>query len=127
MITRLSRAAAGVIAALIAPVLAGCASDNELDLAVEGCVANEDDRRHVYVTDEGGTLILRTEGDESAGAPFLVLWCVYDHLDMPEAITSRISSTRALDGTQTGTWDRYSASWTYHPNSGLNLIIEHAR
>lgn len=123
MITTMRRAAAG----LIVPVLAGCGGGSVFDLAVEGCVTDEDDGRHLYVTDEGSTLILRTEGEESAGASFLVLWCVYDHLDMPEAITSRIGSTRALDGTQTGTWDAYSASWTYHPNSGLNLIIEHTR
>lgn len=52
MITTMRRAAAGLIAALIVPVLAGCGGGSVFDLAVEGCVTDEDDGRHLYVTDE---------------------------------------------------------------------------
>jgi len=34
--------------------------------------------------------------------------------------------TRALDGTQSDTWDGLQASWSYHPDSGINLLIEKA-
>lgn len=34
-----------------------------------------------------------------------------------------MSQTRALDGTQHGTWGNISASWTYHPDSGLDAVL----
>jgi hypothetical protein len=43
---------------------------------------------------------------------------------MPDSIDSRIGSKRALDGRQTATWDGFSASWGYHPDSGLDIVID---
>ena len=34
---------------------------------------------------------------------------------------------RALDGRQTGTWDDFEASWGYHPDDGINLVIEEVK
>lgn len=79
---------------------------------------------YLYVTDGGSTLILETQGDESLGAPFDVLDCVFARLDMPQSVISQIERTRALDGTLDAAWDQFEASWTYHPDSGLSLIVE---
>ena len=34
-----------------------------------------------------------------------------------------LAASRALDGTQEQSWGDYSASWTYHPDDGLNIVI----
>ncbi len=77
------------------------------------------------VEDGGQTLILNTKpkDDDPLGMTALSLECVYKQLDIPKHITESISVTRALDGRQFGDWDGYSASWGYHPDTGLNLII----
>jgi hypothetical protein len=43
---------------------------------------------------------------------------------MPGSIVARLDSTRAMDGVQQATWDSYTATWSYHPDSGIDLIIE---
>ncbi|OAV61533.1 hypothetical protein [Enteractinococcus helveticum] len=67
--------------------------------------------------------MITTEGTESYGASGDEVACVLDELAMPSNIVNRLEATRALDGTQTGTWDGYEATWNYHPNSGMNLTI----
>ena len=32
-------------------------------------------------------------------------------------------STRALDGRQSATWAQFEASWTYHPDDGLDVLV----
>ena len=45
-------------------------------------------------------------------------------LDTPDSVVNRMSNTRALDGMQEATWGDFEATWTYHPDDGLDLIIE---
>lgn len=40
------------------------------------------------------------------------------------AMLQRMASTRAFDGTLTAEGDGVQASWTYHPDDGMTLIIE---
>jgi hypothetical protein len=89
---------------------------SELDALFEGVVT---------VEDGGKTLIVNTkpQDDDAAGFTSLSLDCVYEELDVPTSITARIGQTRALDGRQDGEWDGFNASWSYHPDSGANLII----
>lgn len=77
------------------------------------------------VEDDGHTLIVSTKpADEDAlGMTTLTLDCVYEELDVPRHVSELIGTTRALDGRQTGEWDEFSASWGYHPDNGLSLII----
>ncbi len=49
--------------------------------------------------------------------------CVMDELEAPESVLAQMGSTRALDGMQSATWSTYKATWTYHPDDGLDLII----
>ncbi|WP_417554323.1 hypothetical protein [Microbacterium sp.] len=79
----------------------------------------------VSVEDDGKTLIVQTkpEDDDPLGITGLALDCVYEQLDVPTRITERIAATRSLDGRQEAEWEDYSASWSYHPDSGANLII----
>ncbi|HSP75242.1 MAG TPA: hypothetical protein VLO31_03390 [Cryobacterium sp.] len=78
----------------------------------------------ITVGDEGRSISMTSEGGESAGADFEDLACVLVELDTPDSVFNRIDSTRALDGRQTGTWEDYSATWGYHPDSGLDIVIE---
>jgi hypothetical protein len=36
---------------------------------------------------------------------------------------TEIDNTRALDGMQRDSWRKFKASWTYHPDDGLNIVI----
>lgn len=83
---------------------------------------------YVRVADEGASLIISGAGaEERTGASITHLACVLAELDVPDAVVSQIEGTRALDGRQHASWDGLTASWTYHPDSGLNLILQEER
>lgn len=50
--------------------------------------------------------------------------CILGAVDISDAVIAQMDGTRALNGRQTGSWDGFTASWTYHPNSGLNIIVQ---
>lgn len=80
--------------------------------------------------DGGYTLIVDTEGDDDVeGDTYEGLMCVLDHLDMPSSVRNDLGETRAMDGRQEASWDRITAAWRYHPDTGINisLTLEPAR
>ncbi|TFC79409.1 hypothetical protein E3O45_03785 [Cryobacterium sp. TMS1-20-1] len=78
----------------------------------------------IAVGDEGQSISMQSEGKESPGAEYVDVLCVLDQLDVPDSVNTRIGSTRALDGRQTATWADFDASWGYHPDSGLDIVVE---
>ncbi|WP_104126710.1 hypothetical protein [Cryobacterium sp. Y57] len=78
----------------------------------------------ITVGDEGQSISMQSEGEESSGADYIDVLCVLDQLEVPDSVNTRIGSTRALDGRQTATWDDFDASWGYHPDSGLDIVVE---
>lgn len=78
-----------------------------------------------YITlgDGDKTLIIKTLGEESPGASMDQMDCVLKELEATDAIQSEMASTRALDGTKSGSWGTYKATWSYHPNSGVRMTI----
>lgn len=82
------------------------------------------DSPYIEVLDGGDSLSISGTGDEQDGASITEVACVLTELEVPESVLSRIDRTRALDGTQDASWGDIEASWTYHPDSGLSLIIE---
>lgn len=79
--------------------------------------------------EDGGTTALlpgrgKDDSTEERAAAMVVQFCMIERLGTRESIVSRIESTRALDGVQSADADGLSYTWSYHPNSGLNLIIE---
>ena len=90
--------------------------------AAEACLAS--DRNGVTVDDGGGAMYLNGEGEESAGVDVLTQICILNELNVPDSVYDRIASTTSLMGVQDATWDNYEASWTYHPNNGLDISIE---
>jgi hypothetical protein len=75
--------------------------------------------------DGGRTLIMDTPGEDAASGdvPLADAFCVLGYLHVPDSVLQHIESTRALDGMQTASWDRYEARWTYHPDSGFDITI----
>ena len=122
-------------AALLA--LAGCAESSggttggaaaertRLEQAVDDCKQLGLSSPYVTVHDEGRSLTVDQEGeDETSGASIDELVCVLAAAGVPDSVVARMEVTRALDGMQTAEWDGITATWTYHPDSGMNLILE---
>lgn len=80
----------------------------------------------VEIADQGRTLIVDGAGEDfgSGDVDFSGLDCIIDALDTPAAVRELMYSTRSLDGRQVGEWDDISASWSYHPDNGLDIIFE---
>ncbi|QUW18910.1 hypothetical protein [Agrococcus sp. Marseille-Q4369] len=75
------------------------------------------------VLDDGESLVIDGAVGRAPGASTTAIFCVLDELDMSQADQQRIQSTRALDGTMTAEWDGYEATWTYHPDDGLDMVL----
>lgn len=71
----------------------------------------------------GDSLTIETAGDESAGTDYDAVGCVLGRINTPDSVISQMNSTRALDGMQSASWDSITATWNYHPNSGIRLIL----
>ncbi len=78
---------------------------------------------YVDVADADHTLTINGKGEESLGLYVESLSCLLDHLGTTSAVVDRMDHTRALDGMQDADWGDYHASWTYHPDDGLDLTI----
>lgn len=78
---------------------------------------------YISVGDNGTSMSLQSEGADSPGANFAEVFCVLAALDIPDYVVDKMDSTRALDGTQTANWNGIDASWTYHPDVGVRVIL----
>lgn len=61
---------------------------------------------------------------EPSSASTTVVYCFLSELGAPASIKTKIEQTRALDGTREVDWDDFHAEWTYHPDDGLNMLVE---
>lgn len=87
------------------------------DSAIEQCDLDKW-REYAIVGDEGATLEVQTEGSDVYGLEADEFTCLLDALNVSDAVMSRLSNTRALDGRQEASWGDFTASWTYHPTMG---------
>ena len=110
---------------------------DELQAAEDARVAEEAALPNVYevVTKHlsPGDSGVDIEGDESYASIDLTGTALFDTSDLgealkelgfPNSILDKIGNTRALDGTLTAQGEKVTASWTYHPDDGLSLVIE---
>jgi hypothetical protein len=78
----------------------------------------------VTLGDSDTALILDGKGDDDiSGVTVERQACVLTTIGVPDSTLNLMSTTRALDGRQQGTWDDFDATWSYHPDTGLNLTI----
>jgi hypothetical protein len=77
------------------------------------------------LADHGRTITLDTVGEEDSGVGDDIsdVACVLLALKAPTFVVTEIDNTRALDGMQRDHWRGFKASWTYHPDDGLNIVI----
>jgi hypothetical protein len=113
----------GGTTALIARAVFG---NNALEAAFDLCKeSNSDTEKWASLADKGSTLIVTgTDVDTSSGkAATKVAICLMDQTKMPASVRNHVEHTRALDGTQTDSWDGIKVRWTYHPDNGLNMTF----
>lgn len=74
------------------------------------------------------SLVIDTSGeadyDEYSQADYLDAECVLDALEIPDATMNLVETTRALDGRQNAEWENLVATWSYHPDAGLNMTLQ---
>ncbi|WP_104195729.1 hypothetical protein [Cryobacterium sp. M15] len=118
----------GVGGTLIATSLSGGAGTIFASAATAIAAATETcdvvDNGWITLGDEGQSVSMQSEGEDTPGADYIDVLCVLDQLEVPDSVNTRIGSTRALDGRQTAMWDEFDASWGYHPDSGLDIVVE---
>lgn len=118
---RVSDEASASAAAVEASASAEAARFRLIPDAVNGCGLSES-----LVGDDGASVFLNGEGDDYDSSDTLTIYqtaCVLAALDIPDAVMNHMQATRALDGTQTDSWGELTASWTYHPDNGLDVLV----
>jgi hypothetical protein len=94
--------------------------------ALASCDARSGGDTGIDILDDGEAIELTGAGKSLfSGLQADVVFCVLDEIDAPAALKSKMQSTRALDGRQSDDWDGFEVSWSYHPDDGLNVLIEH--
>jgi hypothetical protein len=51
------------------------------------------------------------------------LACALKYMDVPSYVVSMMEKTRALDGIQREEYGNFKISWSYHPDNGLDVVI----
>lgn len=95
------------------------------EAAMSTCgVADVGEGYGAHIADGGSTLLLNGSGKEDlTGLAYSDQECILLELGMPASVKAQMGSTRSLDGMQNASWDSIDASWTYHPDAGLDLIL----
>lgn len=96
------------------------APENKLADVVKECGARG---RGVRLAGHRTSLTMEAFGDGSGGVSTPVFQCVLERLGTPSAVRERMGETRAIDGTREESWGSYRATWTYHPDQGLHVVI----
>ncbi|MBT8162552.1 MULTISPECIES: hypothetical protein [Arthrobacter] len=61
------------------------------------------------------------------GLTYTEIMCELKAVEVPDSVVSQMNATRALDGMQRASWNKMSASWTYHPDHGLQVILTESK
>jgi len=79
----------------------------------------------VTLGDGDRSLILDMRGEEEfTGLSYTDTECVLEGLGVPDSTLTLMNTTRALDGRQSDSWADFEATWSYHPDNGLDIVIE---
>lgn len=97
-------------------------SGSPFEAALDAC--GMEDGPTSRIGDGGASLNLDHQGeDDTRGIGLIDLNCVLDELEAPDSVVSQMEQTRALDGRQSAEWDGIEASWSYHPDTGLDVLL----
>jgi hypothetical protein len=122
--------AAGVLVSVLAAGIGSAVqtvnASHALQKAADECGGADIDG--VSVIDEGSSLTIDTEGeDDLSGASMEDTACILAALEVPESVIAQMDATTAMQGRQTAAWNNVEASWTYHPNTGVKIILTTAK
>lgn len=116
---------AGVLAVVIAAGISAAveaSSVTSFQTAADTC--SSEHKAGITLGDEGSSITIDTKGeDDTSGAAFDDASCILTELEVPDYVISQMDDTSAMDGRQSASWEGVSASWTYHPDSGMKLIL----
>ena len=73
---------------------------------------------------DGGASIVVDTGSEYGSTAGMD--CVLDELSTSQSIMAQIGRTTAMMGVQDAEDDGLAYSWSYHPDNGVNMVIEYA-
>jgi len=74
--------------------------------------------------DSGSSLSLENEGeDDFSGLSSAEVFCILDELGMPDHVEQDMLNTTSMDGRREASWEGMTASWSYHPDRGIDTII----
>jgi len=81
------------------------------------------------IGDAGYTITLQGQPEKGyrGGLSLKEIACVLNELSVPDSVVSQMDGTRALDGMQKASWDKISATWTYHPDNGFRIILTESK
>jgi hypothetical protein len=105
----------------IAAAEAAAASQVRLRDAYDSCSSR--DTGSTLTLADGGDAIVVDTGSEY-GSP-TGMNCVLAELDTPQSITAQMGRTTAMMGVQDAEDDGLTYSWSYHPDNGVNMVIEY--
>ncbi|MBH0023975.1 hypothetical protein [Salinibacterium sp. SWN248] len=115
-------AAVVVVIAVIVLLAILAAQPSKFTASLDSCGLESNSAARIG--DAGQSLILDMEGEEDwEKLTYNEVFCVLDELEVPDSVTAQMGETRSLDGRQTAEWDDIKASWSYHPDDGLDLIL----
>lgn len=101
---------------------------SQIQQALDKCKIASDQSEYASLGDSGYTVTLYGRPEYSqAGLPVTDIACILKAITIPDSVMSEIDSTRALDGTQKDSWDKFQASWTYHPKNGVPIILTESK
>ena len=89
--------------------------------ALEACGIYDDE--YIYVADDGNTLLMDGDGEESWGEDTSDISCVLNELDVPDSVVAKMDGTNSLQGVVSDSWDGIEAEWTYHPDDGFDVVL----
>lgn len=111
-------AVAGTVLLMVS--LSGCAGQSDtFQKAYETCLTPTG----VTVSDGGKSIIINGMGEESYGATVYDTACILSAINTPSYILSNMETTNSLMGRQSDTFDGIDVSWSYHPDNGLDVVI----
>jgi hypothetical protein len=114
---------AGTFLVTTAAAAGGAAQAHSATLASAVAKCDVADPEYFELGDQGRSLSMKTQGDESDGATVDEVACVLRRLKTPDSVVDEMDATRALDGRQRASWNGLEASWIYHPDDGLQIIV----
>ena len=102
-------------------------AESHFQQAARSCGLNGGD--YGAIGEDGYRITLQGKPKKGSGGGLTLkdIDCVLDAVSVPDSIASEMDGTRAVDGMQKATWDKISATWTYHPDKGFLIILTESK